>query len=232
MSGHSVPRTRDEARELIVLFCRRMLAEHLVSYTAGNISTRIADERGLVAVTPGSTAYDTLRPEDVVIVALDGTIVDGVLRPTAELPLHTLAYLNRPDVAGIVHTHSPAAMALAAMGMDLPPILHGLISACGGGIVTAPYARGATEEMATRTAEPLRHRSACLLRNHGVLAIGPNVEHAYNAVSVVEGTADAYLRALPFGPVPEVPAEDVARIRETQWAPAWAGGDTVLTHGG
>ena len=232
MTRPGVPRTRDEARAVVVLFCRRLLAEHLVSYTAGNISTRIADEPGLVAVTPGSTAYDTLRSEDIVIVALDGTIVEGTRRPTAELPLHTLAYRDRPDVAGIVHTHSPAAMALAAMGRDLPPILHGLVSACGGGIVTAPYARGATEEMATLTAEPLRGRSACLLRNHGVLAIGPNVEHAYNAASVVEGSADAYLRALPFGPVPEVPAADVMRIRDTQWAPVWAGTSSAPTHGG
>lgn len=232
MSALDVPATRAEARELVVLFCRRMLAEHLVAYTAGNISTRIAREPDLVAVTPGSTAYDTLRPEDIVIVALDGTLVEGARAPTAELPLHTFAYRDRPDVAGIVHTHSPAAMALAALGMDLPPILHGLVSACGGGIVVAPYARGATEEMATRTAEPLRHRSACLLRNHGVLAIGPNLEHAYNAACVVEGVADAYLRALPFGPVSEVPADDVARIRATQWAPAWSGREGAPTHGG
>lgn len=227
-----LPETRREARELVVLFCRRLLAEHLVSYTSGNISARIASEPDLVAVTPGSTAYDTIRPEDIVIVRLDGTIVEGALHPTAELPLHTLAYRDRPDVAGIVHTHSPAAMAMAAMGMDLPPILHGLISACGGGITTAPYARGATAEMALLTAEPLRHRSACLLRNHGVLAIGPTVEHAYNAACVVEGVADAYLRALPHGPVPEVPADDVERIRTTQWAPAWAGGAAGRTHGG
>jgi L-fuculose-phosphate aldolase len=226
------PETRREARELVVLFCRRLLAEHLVSYTSGNISARIASEPDLVAVTPGSTAYDTLRPEDIVVVRLDGTIVEGALRPTAELPLHTLAYRDRPDVAGIVHTHSPAAMAMAAMGMDLPPILHGLISACGGGITAAPYARGATEEMALLTAEPLRHRSACLLRNHGVLAIGPTVEHAYNAACVVEGVADAYLRALPYGPVPEVPADDVERIRTTQWAPAWTGDAAGRTHGG
>ena len=230
MPGTGVPATRAEARELVVLFSRRLLAEHLVSYTAGNISTRIGDEPGLVAVTPGSTAYDTLRVEDIVIVDVDGTIVEGRLRPTAELPLHTLVYRDRPDVGGIVHTHSPAAMAMAAMGMDLPPILHGIVAACGGGIIAAPYARGATDEMATLTAEPLRHRSACLLRNHGVLAIGPNVEHAYNAACVVEGVADAYLRALPFGPVPEVPADDVERIRKAQWAPAWAGAG--VTHGG
>jgi L-ribulose-5-phosphate 4-epimerase len=191
VSALDVPATRAEARELVVLVRRRMLAEHLVAYTAGNISTRIAREPDLVAVTPGSTAYDTLCPEDIVIVALDGTLVEGARTPTAALPLHTLAYRDCPDVAGIVHMHSPAAMAMAALGMDLPPVLHCLVSACGGGIVVAPYARGATTEV-----------------------------------------ADAYLRAFPFGPVPEVPADDVARIRATQWAPAWFGRAGTPTHGG
>ncbi len=231
MNRPGVPANRDEARSLVALFAKRLLAEHLVSYTAGNISTRIADEPGVVAVTPSSTAYDMLQPEDIILVRLDGTIVEGTRRPTSELPLHTLAYRDRPDVAGIVHTHSRAAMAVAAMGLDVPPILHGLVSACGGGIVTAPYARGGTAEVATLTAEPLRHRSACLLRNHGVLAIGPTLEHAYNAASTLEGVCDAYLRALAFGSVPEIPAADVERIRREQWAPAWASGGGQ-THGG
>ncbi len=232
MSQAGLPTTRDAARELVVLFARRLLAEHLVSYTAGNISTRIADEPDLVAVTPASTAYDTLTAEDVVMVRLDGTVVEGSRRPTSELPLHTLVYLDRPDIGGIVHTHSRAAMAVAAMGIDVPPILHGLVSACGGGITTAPYARGGTAEVATYTAEALRHRSACLLRNHGVLAVGPTLEHAYNAASTVEGVCDAYLRALAFGPVPEIPADDVERIRREQWAPAWTSAGDGRTHGG
>ncbi len=238
MTGSASPQqaaARDIARRLIVLFCRRMLAEHLVAYTAGNISTRVAGEPDLVAVTPASTAYDTLDPEDVVIVRVDGTVVDGARKPTSELPLHTLVYARRPDVGGVVHTHSPAAMAIAALGLTLPPILHGIVSSCGGGVVTAPYARGGTAEVADLTADALRGRSACLLRNHGVLAIGPTVEHAYNAASVVEGVSDAYLRALPFGPVPELPPDEVERIRTTQWAPAWAGrlgGPGDVSHGG
>jgi ribulose-5-phosphate 4-epimerase/fuculose-1-phosphate aldolase len=199
MSG---PPAWSEARERVLLFAQRLLAERLVFFTAGNVSMRIASDPELVAMTPSSTPYDTMRPEDVVIVRLDGRIVDGTLKPTSELPLHTLTYVRRPDVGGIVHAHSPAAMAAAAMGIAIPPILHGLIAACGGGIVTAPYARGGTAEVAELTADALRDRSACLLRNHGVLAIGPTVDHAYNAASVVEGVADAYLRALAFGPVP------------------------------
>jgi ribulose-5-phosphate 4-epimerase/fuculose-1-phosphate aldolase len=228
----TVPSTWVEARERVHLFAQRLLAERLVYFTAGNISMRIADDPGLVAMTPASTPYDTMRPSDVVIVRLDGRVVDGALKPTSELPLHTLTYARRPDVGGIVHTHSAAAMAAAAMGIAIPPILHGLIAACGGGIVTAPYARGGTAEVAELTADSLRDRSACLLRNHGVLAIGPTVDHAYNAASVVEGVADAYLRALSFGPVPEIASDEVDRIRREQWSPAWSAADSAATHGG
>jgi ribulose-5-phosphate 4-epimerase/fuculose-1-phosphate aldolase len=229
MSG---PASWDEARERVLLFARRLLAERLVFFTAGNISVRVAGDPGLVAVTPASTPYDTMRPADVVIVRLDGSIVHGAGKPTSELPLHTLTYVRRSDVGGIVHTHSSAAMAAAAMGIAIPPILHGLVSACGGGVVTAPYARGGTADVVELTAEALLDRSACLLRNHGVLAIGPTVDHAYNAASVVEGVADAYLRALAFGPVPEIAPEEVERIRREQWAPAWSGAASARTHGG
>jgi L-fuculose-phosphate aldolase len=123
-------------------------------------------------------------------------------------------------------------MAVAAMGLTIPPILHGLVSSCGGGIETAPYARGGTAEVADLTAYALQGRSACLLRNHGVLAIGPTVDHAYNAASVVEGVADAYLRALAFGPVPEIASDEVDRIRREQWSPAWAAAPSAPTHGG
>jgi L-fuculose-phosphate aldolase len=221
-----------QARELVLLFCHRLLAEHLVAYTAGNISMRIDDDPDLVAVTPASTAYDTMRLQDIVIVRTDGRIVHGSRKPTSELPLHTIAYLQRPDVRGVVHTHSPAAMAMAAMGRDLPPILHGIVSSCGGGVVAAPYARGGTAEVAEVTADALRDRSACLLRNHGVLAIGPTVEHAYNAASVVEGACDAYLRAAAFGPVPELPPDEIERIRRTQWEPVWRGRTGEPSHGG
>lgn len=226
------PASWAEARQAVLLFGRRLLAERLVYFTAGNISVRIRGEDGLVAVTPTSTPYDTMRAEDVAIVDLEGRLVAGARRPTTELPLHTLVYRVRPDVGGVVHTHSPAAMAAAALGLTLPPILHGLVSACGGGIVTAPYARGGTAEVAELTAPALRDRSACLLRNHGVLAIGPTVDHAYNAASVVEGVADAYLRARTLGAVPEIEPDEVERIRREQWAPAWSGATDAPTHGG
>ena len=113
------------------------------------------------------------------------------------VPLHTLVYARRPEVGAIVHTHSPAAMAMAALGLTLPPFLTGLVRAVGGDVRTAPYSRPGTAAMADCTADALHDRGACFLQFHGVLAVGRTLAHAYNSASVVEGAADAYLRILP-----------------------------------
>lgn len=217
MSG-SDARTR--AREEVLLFCDRMQAEHLAYFTSGNVSKRVDDEPDLIAMTPSALPYDTMRPEDICLVTLDGTVVEGERRPTSEFPLHTLVYARRPEVGGIVHVHSPAAMAMAALGLTLPAFLTGLVGAVGGDVVTAPYARPGTAAMADLTAAALQDRGACFLRHHGALAVGRTLANAFNAVSVVEGAADAYLRVLPLGPVPELPAEEVgwfADIWRSQW---------------
>jgi ribulose-5-phosphate 4-epimerase/fuculose-1-phosphate aldolase len=208
-----------EARAEVRLFCTRLLADGLVYYTAGNISMRVTGSPNLVALTPRDRAYDTMLDEDIVIVDLDGTIVEGALQPTSETPMHLGIYRARPDVKGIVHTHSPAAMAMAILGRRLPAVLGGLVSAAGGAIDVAPYAKSASHEMDELTLPLLEERSVCFLRNHGLLAIGSTVEQAYNAASVVEGAADAYLRALPYNPV-ELPDDEVERIRN-KWKARW-----------
>jgi L-ribulose-5-phosphate 4-epimerase len=209
------------AREEVVLFSRRLLAEHLVYYTAGNVSRRVDGDPGLYAVTPTSTPYDTLRPEDVVIATVDGEVVDGALRPTVEFPLHSALYRRRPEVGGVVHTHSPAAMTMAAFGWTLPPILTGFAEAAGGAVVTARYARPGSDELADAVADALADRGACFLRHHGLLAIGPTLARAYNAASVTEGAAEVYLRARQFdADVPELPAGEAGWLHE-EWAAHW-----------
>lgn len=209
------------AREEVILYCRRMQMEHLVYYTAGNISKRVDGETGLYAVTPTNSPYDTLVPEDIVIATVDGEIVDGRKRPTSEFPMHTLMYRRRPEIGGIVHTHSAAAMSMAVMGWTLPPILTGFVEAAGGSIATARYSRPGTEEMADYTAEALADRGACFLRHHGLLAIGSNLAHAYQAACVTEGAAEVYLRLRSMGAeIPELPAEEVRWIAD-EWREQW-----------
>ncbi len=212
--------SREAARNEVLTYARRMLSDRLVSFTAGNISRRVDGEPDLVALTPSSLPYDTMQPEDICLVDLRGEVVDGRRRPSSELPLHTRAYARRPELGAIVHTHSPASMAMAAMGMTLPPILIGLVAAVGGDVVTAAYARTGTAAMADRTEEALRDRGACFLRHHGVLAIGRTLAYAYNGAAVVEASADAYLRALQFGEVPALPDREIAWLAE-RWRAQW-----------
>jgi ribulose-5-phosphate 4-epimerase/fuculose-1-phosphate aldolase len=216
---------RERARAQVVLYCRRMLAESLVDFTAGNISVRVDGEPGLYAVTPTGAPYDSLESTDVCLATIDGEVVAGRLKPTTEFPLHTLTYRRRPEVGAIVHTHSSGAMTMAALGWTLPPILTGLVAAVGGAVRTAPYARPGTEKLADVTSRALADRGACFLRHHGLLAIGATLHHAYNAASVTEGAAEVYLRARAFGPVPELPEEEVAWIAAA-WREQWPSAGT------
>lgn len=216
----SIEAALQRAREDVVLYSHRMQQEHLTYWTGGNVSCRVEGAPHLFAVTPTNTPYDTLIPEDIAICTIDGEVVEGAKKPTSEFPLHTLMYKRRPEVGGIVHTHSVGAMTMAVLGWTLPPILTGWVEACGGAILTAPYSRPGTEEMADLTAEALADRGACFLRHHGLLAIGANLHHAYQAASVTEGATRVYLAARQFGPVPELPEEEVRLIAD-EWRSQW-----------
>jgi ribulose-5-phosphate 4-epimerase/fuculose-1-phosphate aldolase len=208
------------ARGEVLLYGRRMREEHLVRHTAGNISVRVPGEPGRFAVTPTSLPYDTLEAADIVIADVDGNVVDGLHEPTSEFPLHTLVYRRRPEVGAIVHTHSPAAMTMAALNWTLPPILTGFVAAAGGAVATARYARPGTPDMADATTEALTARGACFLQHHGLLAIGATLARAYDAAATTEGAADVYLRARLFGEVPELADEEVRWLAEV-WRAQW-----------
>jgi ribulose-5-phosphate 4-epimerase/fuculose-1-phosphate aldolase len=212
---------RDRARRDVITYAHRMHAEHLVSATAGNVSTRVAGEPDVIAMTPTSLAYDALEPDDICVVTTAGERLDGRREPTSELPLHTLVYARRPEVGAIIHTHSPAAMTMAVLGWSLPPILTGLVEAAGGDVRAAPYSRPGTAEMADFTADALIDRGACFMRHHGLLAVGADLARAFLAASVTEGAARVYLDARAQGvDVPELAPDDVAWLARW-WHEQW-----------
>jgi L-fuculose-phosphate aldolase len=185
------------------------------------VSARVADEPGLIAMTPTGFPYDALEPDDIPLVTTAGRRVVGRREPTSELPLHTLVYARRPEVGAIVHTHSPAATTMAVFGWTLPPILTGLVEAAGGDVRTAPYSRPGTAEMAEFTAEALEDRGACFLRHHGLLAIGADLAHAFLAASITEGAARVYLDARAIdGDIPHLPPAEVEWIAR-RWREQW-----------
>src|SRR4051794_39322465 len=180
---------RRRARAAIVEFAVRMQSEGLASSTDGNLSMRVPDEPELIVVSPSVWSWKLVRPEHVALVRLDGKVLDAQRRPTSELALHTALYQRRPEVAAIVHAHSPAAMAIAALDWTLPPFLTGLVDATGGRVGCVPYERQGTAALADAVADALEDRASCLL-HHGLLAIGASLPRAFRAAAVTEASAD------------------------------------------
>ena len=185
-------------RKQVVDFCRKISASGFAAGTSGNISI-LNKPAGLFAISPSSMDYDRITPEDVVVLDLDAHIVAGGRRPSTELGLHQMCYRYRPDIGAVVHTHSPCATSLAVLGWELPAV-HYMIALGGDPIVPcAPYHLFGTPELARAAVETLNGRYGCLLANHGVLAAGPDIGHAYALAVQIEFCADVYLRAKAAG---------------------------------
>jgi L-fuculose-phosphate aldolase len=177
-------------RQLIADYGRRMTSERLVVGTSGNLSIRAGD---LLAVTPAGHAYDTLTPELVCVLDLDGTQVEGELSPTSELAFHQLIY-QHTDATAVVHTHSTAATVVSTLVEELPTI-HYILAVMGGPIRVAPYATFGSQELAANVATAIEGRSGVLLANHGAITYGPSIQVAYDRALYLEWVAEVWLRA-------------------------------------
>ena len=194
----------NEARSLVAQKGVDLLEEGLTQRTSGNVSVRVSDDR--VAISPSGIPYPEITPKDVPIVDLDGKKRGDGKPPSSETPMHTAVYRRRKDVDGIVHTHSPFATTFAALGRSIKPS-HYLIAFAGKRVEAAEYGRNGTEELAERAMESMNGRNAVLLRNHGVLAVGPSLEDAHNVASRVEYCARIDYQASLLGE-PELVEDD------------------------
>jgi L-fuculose-phosphate aldolase len=184
-----------DLREEVARVARRMIETGLVTGTSGNVSARTPE--GDVLVTPSAIDYETMEPEDVVLVDLEKNVLEGKLEPTSETPMHTGIYRARPEVGAVVHTHSRYATTLACLGWEIPPIHYMLTTlADDGRIPLAPYATYGTEELAGYAGEALGEtRNACLLQNHGTITVGESVEEAFSRTVVLEEMSQIYYQA-------------------------------------
>jgi L-ribulose-5-phosphate 4-epimerase len=190
-----------DLRQACVDVGMKLLREGLVSLTMGNLSAR-DPETGLFAIKPAGIEYPDITAEDVVVMDLEGKIVQGTLKPSTEWPMHLVVYQRRPDINGIVHTHSSYATSFAVVGKDLPA-LNGEAAALGGTIECARYEPGGTGELGLAALEMLGERDAVLLRNHGILSVGPTLKRAFYAAVIVENSAQLYILGSMIGtPVP------------------------------
>jgi L-fuculose-phosphate aldolase len=175
---------------------------------AGNVSARWRENHfdGFL-VTPTGVPYAQTAPEQVVAMTLDGD-ARGTMLPSSEWRFHRDIYAAREDAQAIVHTHAPFATTLACMHRGIPPF-HYMVAVAGGrDIRCAPYATFGTQELSDHAVAALAGRRACLLANHGMIAIGGSLERALALAVEVESLAEMYWRALQIGePVPLPDAE-------------------------
>jgi L-fuculose-phosphate aldolase len=184
-----------ELRHEIIATALAMNACGINRGKSGNVSVRVED--GFL-ITPSGLAYDALEPHDVVVMTLEGE-GRGPRQPSSEWRFHRDIYASRADANAIVHAHSPFATTLACLGRGIPAF-HYMIAVAGGNDVRcASYATFGTQALSDHALRALESRKACLLANHGMIAVGPTLASALALAVEVEALAEQYWRALQIG---------------------------------
>ena len=187
-----------DLKESVWSYARQMVADGIAHRAQGNISLRQA-ESGLIAVTPSAIPYDRLQIDDIVVVDLDGRVVEGPWKPTSELLLHLAFYRARAEVGAVVHSHAPYATLFGVIGEPLPMLLTEAAACLGGPVPVAPYARPGTQELADGAVRIADKGPAVILANHGLVTVGPDLSSAYDATLAVETTARMVWMARAMG---------------------------------
>ena len=177
-------------REAVIAAARSLHKHRLGVGTAGNVSARI--KQGYL-ITPTGMEYEAVAPADIVRMDLHGNRAEGDLKPSSEWRFHQDIYTARAEVNAIVHTHSPCATALSCTRQDLPAFHYMVAGAGGSSIRCAEYATYGTQELCDHALAALAGRRACLLANHGVIALGEDVDSAFKMAQLVEELAKQYL---------------------------------------
>jgi len=203
-------RAKEQAkRQSIIDACREMNRLGINQGTSGNISLRHED--GML-ITPTSTPYDAMRPDQIVFMKLDGAPAAGQ-RPSSEWRFHRDILKARSEVNAVVHAHPPYATILAIMGLEIPPI-HYMIACTGGDTIRcAPYATFGTEELSRAAVAALEDRSACLLAHHGMIVVGASLSKAMWLAVEVETLARQYHGCLQIGTPPKLSKAEIENVR-------------------
>ena len=194
----------------------RMNAAGINHGKSGNVSARVVDLRDGIdgfLITPTGIDYESLQPEQIVFMNMDGIHVGEVL-PSSEWQFHRDIYAARPEIHSIVHTHSIFATTMASHHRDIPPFHYMIAIAGGRNIRCARYATFGTAALSTAAVAALEGRFACLLAQHGAIACGANLKKALALAVEVEVLAKMYWHALQLGEPPHLSDEEMARVIE------------------
>lgn len=186
-----------EERQLIIEYGKKLIKENLTVGTFGNISV-YNSEKNLMAITPSGMDYFELKPEDIVVLSLDGKKIDSNRKPSSEYDMHRIFYQKRKDITAVVHTHSRFATTLACLNWSIPP-LHYLTAYCGKEVSCSSYVQFGTYELAESAYKTMGENYACLLGNHGLLAVGNSLPYAFDVAQQIEFLSELYYRSKTVG---------------------------------
>ena len=199
-----------EIAEQIIEVGRLLYQRRLISATEGNISVRLDNNR--IMLTPSGFPKGRMRVEDLVVVDGAGRQVEGTNSASSELPMHLHVYRLRPELNACVHSHAPYATSFAVAGVDLASTFLPEIVLSVGAIALTEYAPPGTDAVGASLDPFLARSNAFILRNHGLLTVGRNLEQAFNCHETVEHYARIVHLARQLGNINAIPADEFQRL--------------------
>jgi L-ribulose-5-phosphate 4-epimerase len=201
----------EKLKEELVQLHLELPKHQLVVWTGGNVSAR-DPETGLVLIKASGIRYEEMRPEHMLVVDIDGHVVDGKYKPSSDTASHLYIYKHRPDIGGVVHTHSAYATAFAAVNKPIPVVLTAIADEFGGPIPCGGFALIGNEDIGKVVLESIGKSMAVLLKNHGVFTIGKNATAAVKAAVMTEDNAKTVWMAMQIGTPDVIPAAEVEKL--------------------
>lgn len=198
-------------KSAVATAAKRLVELGLATGASGNVSSRIrdGDSSELMAITPSGKRYADLKDDDIAVVDLDVESVEGELVPSSESLMHAAIYRARPDVGAVIHTHAVFSSVAAVSGLEVPPIIDEMVVYVGGAIKVSDYAFPSTQELADNVCDALGDRNAALIRNHGAVCVGRDLDEALDVCQLVERLAQVFVYSSLLGKVHELPPDVV-----------------------
>lgn len=197
-------------KELVELH-QELPKNDLVRWTGGNVSAR-DPKTGLVVIKASGIRFEDMKPKHMVVLDMEGKMVEGDFKPSSDVYSHIYIYKHRPDVNGVVHTHSRYATAFAAVGKPIPCVLTAMGDEFGGPIPCGGFALIGDEAIGKEVIESIGKSPSVLLKSHGVFAVGKTAEAAVKAAVMTEDVAATVWLAMQIGTPESIPQEDVDKL--------------------
>ncbi len=215
----------DEVRRAVLASAKAMHARRMVEDTAGNVSGRVDD--GTIVLTPSAVSYPEMTLDDLVVVDLDGAVLEGARRATSEKGVHLATLAAHPEVGGVVHCHATHASMYAVAHQPIPAAIDEVVRYVGGDVTVGAYHLPGSDDLSAEVARHLGDRSAVLMANHGLVTVGRSVDDALRVALVVEHNARIVWGAHQLGGVVALPAAAIGQLagsyredRDAWWNPA------------